>query len=75
MVDSECYLSHVSSQDGKAESIASSLCEAIRSTELEKNLQVIGSDAVALQEISRGGHNFHIFIKRFFFRPNKFEAD
>ena len=44
----EYYLSHVSPQDGKAESIASSLYEAIRITELEKNLQFIGSDGTVV---------------------------
>ena len=45
---SEYYLFHVSSQDGKAESIALSLYEAFRSTELVKNLEIIGFDGTAV---------------------------
>ena len=55
MVGSEHYLSHVSSQDDKAESIALSLYEAIKSSELEKNLQVIGCDGTAVVTGHSGG--------------------
>ena len=49
MVGSKYDLSHVFLLDRKAESIASSLYGVIRSTELEKNLQVIiGSDGKAI---------------------------
>ena len=55
MMGSVYYLSHVSSQHGKNKSIVSSLYEAIKSTELEKNLQVIGSDGTAVMTGHSGG--------------------
>ena len=55
MVGSECYLSYASSQDKKPKSLASSLYKAIKSTELENNLQVIGSDETAVMTGHSGG--------------------
>ena len=48
MMGTKYYLSHVSSRDGKAESMALSSYEAIKSAKLEKNLLVIGSDGTAV---------------------------
>ena len=55
MVGSENFLPHVSPQDGKAESMASSLYAAMRSTKLEKDLQLIGSDVTAVMTAHSGG--------------------
>ena len=39
--------------------------------EIKKTL----SPVAKLETWQGGGHNFHIFFKRIFFRQNKFEAD
>ena len=43
----EYYLSHFSTEDGKKSSIADGIYSAIKSTELEKYLTVIGTDGAA----------------------------
>ena len=43
----EYYLSHVSPDDGKGQTIARAICNAIENTELEKNMLCIGSGGTA----------------------------